>query len=170
MDVSIYKENVPTQINSNSLIVLIKLRFKKLERAPQIFTSFITFHSEAIAICDPWTAFGGWILTQLSHKIISPCFAVWAALWLYINSYISWEVTSHSHSWHTNVNFVCSVKHGCLLRFIPADFTQWSPSNSWRYPEVNHALCWDSGSRDVRLHVQFRTVWLKISSTRTYNG
>lgn len=53
MDVSIYKENAPTQINSNSLIVLIKLWFKKLERVPQIFTSFITFHSEAIAICDP---------------------------------------------------------------------------------------------------------------------
>ncbi len=133
--------------------------------------SFVTFHSKVNAVCDPWTTFGGWIPTQPSHEIVSPSFAVWAALWLLINSYISWEFTFYTHSLHMNVNVVSSVEQNfCRLLLIPADFTQWYRSITWRYPEVNHALCWDSGSLDVGLHAWFRTIWLKISRIRAYNG
>ena len=34
--------------------------------------SFVTFHSDIKAVCDPWTTFGGWIPTQPSHEIVSP--------------------------------------------------------------------------------------------------
>ena len=99
---------------------LITLRFEEF-RSLQVVFPFGGW-------CSLWSLNDLWSLSSHSaesRNSFSPPLPS-GLLWLFINSYISWEFTFYPHSSHMNVNFVSSAEQDFgLLRLTPADFTQW---------------------------------------------